>query len=434
MTASNPKTQAQTATDLARYIDASPSPYHACAESARRLDAAGFQAVDEGASWGAECPAKGYVLRGGALVAWNVPEGSSATTGFRLIGAHTDSPNLRVKPRPDTGCAGFRQLGVEVYGGVLLNSWLDRDLGLSGRVYVDEGGALVEKLFLVDRPILRVPQLAIHLERSVNDSGLKLDKQKHMSPVMAVGDRSEGAFLEFLSGELGVDAAAIKSYDAMLHDLTPSTLLGVDESMLAAPRLDNLCSSYCGIEALLRATKAGSQRPMAVALFDHEEVGSGSRGGADGPLMGNVMERLVLARGGDRETYLRAVTDSLCISADMAHAVHPNYEERHEPDHHIFMNRGPVIKLNANQRYATEASTEAFFQSACERADVPFQKWVMKSNMACGSTIGPLTAANHGIPTVDVGCAQLSMHSAREVCGSLDPEWMILALVETLKS
>ena len=172
---------------------------------------------------------------------------------------------------------------------------------------------------------------------------------------------------------------------------------------------------------------------MAVALFDHEEVGSGSRGGADGPLMGDVMERLVLARGGDRETYLRSLSDSLCISADMAHAVHPNYADRHEPDHHIFMNRGPVIKINANQRYATEAGTEALFQTACERADVPFQKWVMKTNMACGSTIGPLTAAQHGMPTVDVGCAQLSMHSAREVCGSLDPHWMIKALTETLK-
>ncbi len=433
MTEPDRSTHHKTAKDLASYIDASPSPYHACAESARRLDAAGFQAVDEGAPWGADLAPKGYVLRGGAIFAWSVPQGTAPERGFRLVGAHTDSPNLRVKPRPDAGSAGFRQLGVEVYGGVLLNSWLDRDLGLSGRAYVEEGGALVEKLFLVDKPILRVPQLAIHLDRDVTPNGLKLDKQAHMSPVMAVGDRSEGAFLEYLSGELEVDAKAIKSYDAMVHDLTPSTLLGVDESMLAAPRLDNLCSSYCGVEALLRATQAGSSRPMAVALFDHEEVGSGSRGGADGPLMGDVMERLVLARGGDRETYLRALSDSLCISADMAHAVHPNYADRHEPDHHIFMNRGPVIKINANQRYATEAGTEALFQTACERTDVPFQKWVMKTNMACGSTIGPLTAAQHGMPTVDVGCAQLSMHSAREVCGSMDPEWMIVALTETLK-
>ncbi len=425
----------KTARDMAAYIDASPSPYHACSESSRRLEAAGFQSVDEAASWGADLPQKGYVLRGGAIFAWSLPDVATARpeTGFRLIGAHTDSPNLRVKPRPDSGTAKFRQVGVEVYGGVLLNSWLDRDLGLSGRAYIEEDGALVEKLFLVDRPILRVPQLAIHLDRAIYESGLKLDKQNHMAPVMAVGDRSEGAFLEFLAGELGVQADAIKSYDAMVHDLTPSTLLGSDESMLAAPRLDNLCSSYCGVEALLRATAAGSSRPMAVALFDHEEVGSGSRGGADGPLMGDVMERLIMARGGDRETYLRAISDSLCISADMAHAVHPNYTDRHEPDHHIHHNEGPGIKINANQRYATEASTEAQFQMACERAGVPVQKWVMKTNMACGSTIGPLTAAQHGMPTVDVGCAQLSMHSAREMCGSLDPEWMVAALTEALK-
>ncbi|MFT6110890.1 MAG: aspartyl aminopeptidase [Planctomycetota bacterium] len=435
MTAPDRAVHHKTALDLASFIDASPSAYHACAEAARRLDAAGFKAVLERDSWGAEVPQRGYVLRGGALVAWSLPAADSAPpeTGFRLVGAHTDSPNLRVKPRPDTGSAKFRQVGVEVYGGVLLNSWLDRDLGLSGRAYIEESGELVEKLFLVDRPILRVPQLAIHLDRAINETGLKLDKQQHMVPIMSVGDRTEGAFKEFLAEEIGTTADAIKSYDAMVHDLTPSTLFGSDESMLAAPRLDNLCSSYCGIEALLRATEAGSARPMVIALFDHEEVGSASRGGADGPIMGDVIERLVLARGGDRETYLRCLSDSLCISADMAHAVHPNYADLHEPGHHIHLNEGPVIKINANQRYATEAGTEAQFQLACERAGVPVQKWVMKTNMACGSTIGPLTAAQHGMPTVDVGIAQLSMHSAREMCGSMDPEWMVLALTEALK-
>ncbi|MEM8710334.1 MAG: M18 family aminopeptidase [Planctomycetota bacterium] len=427
--------QRRTALDLAAFIDASPSPYHACAEAARRLGGAGFEKVSERGAWSDGLPQMGYAIRGGALFAWSLPAEESSvdpSVGFRLIGAHTDSPNLRIKPRPDTGEAKFRQVGVEVYGGVLLNSWLDRDLGLSGRAYVEVNGELEERLFLVSRPILRVPQLAIHLDRGVTDSGLKLDKQFHMAPVMAVGDRSEGAFRRFLAGELGVEPEAVKSWDAMLHDLTASTLLGVDESMLAAPRLDNLCSSYCSIEALLRGTARGASRPLAVALFDHEEVGSGSRAGADGPLMGDLMERIVLARGGDRETYLRAVGDSLCLSADMAHAVHPNYADRHEADHHIHLNQGPVIKINANQRYATEASTEAAFQLACERAGVPFQKWVMKTNMACGSTIGPLTAAQHGMPTVDIGCAQLSMHSAREMCGSKDPEWMIAALTESL--
>lgn len=417
------------ALDMASYIDASPSPYHACDTSAARLVEAGFTEIKELEAW-SEVPERGFVRRGGSLFAWFYPADMDPATGFRIAGAHTDSPNLRIKPRPDTGAAGFRQLGVEVYGGVLLNSWLDRDLGISGRAFVSDGPQLVERHFRVDRPILRVPQLAIHLDRTIGEKGLKLDKQQHMAPVMAVGDAKEGAFAELLGQELGVPAGAIKSYDAMVHDLTPSGLLGADNDMLAAPRLDNLCSSYCALTALVEASSKGPSHALAVTLFDHEEVGSASRGGADGPLLGDVTERLIMARGGDRDSYLRSIQDSICVSADMAHAVHPNYVDRHEPDHHIHLNAGPVIKVNANQRYATEAETEALFQLACERAGVPFQKWVMKTNMACGSTIGPLTAARHGMRTVDVGCAQLSMHSARELCGVKDPAWMVSALGE----
>ena len=426
---SNLESPERVALDMASFIDASPSPYHACETAAARLEAKGFQQLQESDAWGA-VPERGYVRRGGALFAWYFPESMDPLAGFRIVGAHTDSPNLRIKPRPDTGRAGFRQLGVEVYGGVLLNSWLDRDLGLSGRAFVQEGSGLSERLFKVDRPILRVPQLAIHLDRAIGEHGLKLDKQLHMSPVMAVGDSKEGAFLEFLAQELGVAPGAIKSYDAMVHDLTPSGLLGAEGDMLAAPRLDNLCSSYCGLAALLEGAEREPAAGLAVTLFDHEEVGSGSRGGADGPLLGDVTERLILARGGDRDTYLRSIQNSICISADMAHAVHPNYADRHEPDHHVHLNAGPVIKINANQRYATEAETEALFQLACERAGVPFQKWVMKTNMACGSTIGPITAAQSGMRTVDVGCAQLSMHSARELCGAKDPAWMVSAIRE----
>jgi len=311
------------ALDMASYIDASPSPYHACDTSAARLVEAGFTEIKEIEAW-TDVPERGFVRRGGSLFAWFYPADMDPATGFRIAGAHTDSPNLRIKPRPDTGAAGFRQLGVEVYGGVLLNSWLDRDLGLSGRAFVSEGAQLVERHFRVDRPILRVPQLAIHLDRTIGEKGLKLDKQQHMSPVMAVGDSKEGAFAEFLGQELGVPAGAIKSYDAMVHDLTPSGLLGSDNDMLAAPRLDNLCSSYCALTALVEASSKGPSHALAVTLFDHEEVGSASRGGADGPLLGDVTERLILARGGDRDAYLRSIQDSICVSADMAHAVHPS--------------------------------------------------------------------------------------------------------------
>ena len=430
-------TSTETATDLAAFIDASPSPYHAVAAAASRLESAGFGEVRETGDW-SDLPEgsleRGFVRRGGSLIAWALVNDRAPATGFRILGAHTDSPNLRVKPRPDTGRAGFRQVGVEVYGGALLNSWLDRDLGLSGRVYVADDGEVAERTFLIDRPVLRVPQLAIHLDRGVTENGLALDKQQHMSPVLSVGDRTEGAFRNLLACELGCRAEDIKSWDAMAHDLTPSRLIGTDESMLAAPRLDNLCSSFLGIEALLRAAESGPVAPLIVTLFDHEEVGSASRAGADGPILGDVIERLVLALGGDRSAYLRCLQDSMCISADMAHAVHPNYADRHEPDHHVFLNAGPVIKINANQRYATEGETEAFFQMCCERAGVPHQKWVMRTNMACGSTIGPMTATRLGIRTVDVGCAQLSMHSAREMCGSHDPGYMLAALTTAFTS
>ncbi|MEC7232396.1 MAG: M18 family aminopeptidase, partial [Planctomycetota bacterium] len=269
---------------LADFSAASPSPYHACATAAARLEASGFCRLDERAAWDA-IPERAYLQRGGSLMAWALPAAADPAEGFRLVGAHTDSPNLRVKPRPDTGGAGFRQVGVEVYGGVLLNSWLDRDLGLSGRAWIDEGGGLEERLFLVQRPVMRVPQLAIHLDRAISQDGLKLDRQQHMAPITAVGERHEGAFRELLAAELGCEPAAIKSWDAMLHDLTPSRLIGVHEDMLAAPRLDNLCSAYLGLEAVIAAADAGAPRGVAVTLFDHEEVGSGSRGGADGPIL-----------------------------------------------------------------------------------------------------------------------------------------------------
>lgn len=416
---------------LARFIDASPSPYHACRNVAERLEGAGFQRLDEGAAW-TELPERAYLQRGGSIMAWCLPADVDPAGGFRLVGAHTDSPNLRVKPRPDTGRAGFRQVGVEIYGGVLLNSWLDRDLGLSGRLWVEGPGGLEERLFLIDRPVMRVPQLAIHLDRAISENGLTLDRHQHMAPVLAVGDPREGAFRELLAEAAGCAPGAIKSWDAMVHDLTPSALLGASREMLAAPRLDNLCSAYLGLEAMLEVADAGPRHGVAVTLFDHEEVGSTSRAGADGPLLGDVLERIVLARGGDREGYLRLVARSICVSADMAHAVHPNYPEKHDPDHQVHLGAGPVIKINANQRYATEAGTEAFFQAACERAGVPFQKWVMRANLACGSTIGPLTAARLGMRTVDVGCAQLSMHSARELCSAVDPAYMRAALVEAL--
>jgi aspartyl aminopeptidase len=427
-----PSTDLQPARDLCAFVDSSPSPYHACEEAARRLEGAGYRRLTEADPWSLT-PGGYYVQRGGSLVAWHLGADADPGLGFRVVGAHTDSPNLRVKPRPDTGSAGYRQLGVEVYGGALLNSWLDRDLGLSGRVHLRGKDGPVEQLFRVDRPVLRVPQLAIHLDRDIRSKGLLLNAQQHMAPIWGLDASSEGGFRDLLAAELGTEAGEIVSWDAMCHDVQPSSLLGASEEFVSAPRLDNLCSSFTGLEAMLEVSTGDRAHVPVLVLFDHEEVGSASSRGADSPLLGDLLERTVLAREGSREDYHRAIADSICVSADMAHATHPNYVDRHEPDHFLAMNRGPVIKLNANLRYATESSTEAVFQLACEEADVPYQKWVNRTDLACGSTIGPLTAARLGMATVDVGCAQLAMHSARETCGSADPGHMTRAMAAFLR-
>jgi aspartyl aminopeptidase len=410
---------------LTDFIAGSPSPFHAVANAASRLDAAGFSRVVEADAW----PQGGdaYVVRGGALVAWRQPNGTPAATPFRLVGAHTDSPNLRLKPRPDTGAVGWRQLAVEVYGSPLLNSWLDRDLGLSGRLVLRDGSS---RLVRVGRPVARVAQLAIHLDREVTEKGLVLDKQQHLTPVWGLGAPREGDLIELVAAEAGVPARDVVSSSLMLDDLTPPARLGLSGELLAAPRLDNQVSCWAGLTALVGAS--GAAGVPVVALFDHEEVGSGSTAGAAGPLVEAVLERLVLARGGTREDFLRALATSACVSADMAHAVHPNYPDRHEPGHRPLPNKGPVLKVNVNQRYATSDESAAAFIGACEAAGVPWQVFVSRNNLPCGSTIGPISATRLGIPTVDVGCAQLSMHSARELCGANDPAALAAALTAFL--
>jgi aspartyl aminopeptidase len=406
--------------DLMAFLDASPSPHHVAASAVRRLEAAGFVAAGLGEAW-ADLPPAGFVVDGAALVAWHTPEGAATATPFRLVGAHTDSPGLRVKPRPDVARLGWRQLNVEVYGGILNNSWLDRDLGIAGRLTLVDGTAT---LVDVDRPVARVPQLAIHLDRGVND-GLTLNPQDHLRPVW--GTDSGPAFAEWIAAEAGVAEPPV-FWELGLYDVTPAAVLGADESLLAAGRLDNQVSCWAAVTALIEAAAGGPAEIAMAVLNDHEEVGSASTTGASGPLLERVLERHVTARGGGRDELLRALAGSTCISADNAHAVHPNYPERHDADHAPIVNHGPAIKLNSNQRYATSDATAALFARACAAAGVPHQVFVSRNNMPCGSTIGPLTATRLGIATVDVGVPQLSMHSARELCGARDPVWLAAAL------
>ncbi|MCF3100128.1 M18 family aminopeptidase [Streptomyces roseoverticillatus] len=416
--------------DLMTFLAASPSPYHAVANTAERLEKAGFRQVAETDAWDATTGGK-YVTRGGAIIAWYVPEGATPASPFRIIGAHTDSPNLRVKPLPDTGSAGWRQVAVELYGGTLLNTWLDRDLGLSGRVTLRDGS---HRLVNVDRPLLRVPQLAIHLDRGVNQDGLKLDKQKHMTPIWGLGEPSEGDLIRFVAQEIDVPADDITGWDLMVHSVEAPAYLGRDQELLAGPRMDNLLSVHAGTAALTAAVASeGLPSIPVLAAFDHEENGSQSDTGAEGPLLGNVLERSVFARGGTYEDKARAFAGTICLSSDTGHAIHPNYTERHEPGHHPVPNGGPILKVNVNQRYATDGSGRAVFAAACERAGVPWQHFVSNNAMPCGTTIGPITAARHGIATVDIGVACLSMHSARELCGADDPYLLAAALTAFLE-
>lgn len=418
--------------DLMSFLATSPTPYHAVANAAERLEKAGFRQVAETDAWDGTTGGK-YVLRGGAIIAWYVPEGAPAHTPFRIVGAHTDSPTLRIKPRPDSGAHGWRQVAVEIYGGPLLNSWLDRDLGLAGRLSLRDG---TTRLVDVDRPLLRVPQLAIHLDRSVNADGLKLDKQRHMQPVWGMGDDvRDGDLIAFLEETAGLPSGEVTGWDLMVHPVEPPAYLGRDRELVAGPRMDNLLSVHAGTAALAAVAGQGSalSHIPVLAAFDHEENGSQSDTGADGPLLGGVLERSVFARGGSYEDRARAFAATVCLSSDTGHAVHPNYAERHDPTHHPRVDGGPILKVNVNNRYATDGSGRAVFAAACEKAGVPFQTFVSNNAMPCGTTIGPITAARHGIRTVDIGVAILSMHSARELCGAKDPYLLANALVAFLE-
>ncbi|MDE0066814.1 MAG: M18 family aminopeptidase [Acidimicrobiaceae bacterium] len=410
-------------------LDASPTPFHAVQTASQELTAAGF--VELEADQAPIAPGRQYVRQGGALVAWVVGERHNAATGVRVVAAHSDSPNLRIKPQPDTAAGSWRQLGVEVYGSALLNSWLDRDLGLAGRVVIRDGDRTATRLVRDNRPLLRIPQLAIHLDSEIRNSGLVLNPQRHLVPIWGL-DPEAGEFRGYLAELLSVDADDVLSWDMMAHALTPAALTGLDQCFLTSSRIDNLLSCFLGLDALLAlATDPGPRIPV-LCLFDHEEVGSVSSTGAASPMLSGVLKRLNAALGGDLEDLHRSRLDSLVLSADGSHATHPNYPDRHEPNHQIGLNRGPVLKFNANQRYATDAQGAAAFTLACERAGAPMQKFVNRSDLACGSTIGPLTAAELQVAVIDAGCAQLAMHSASETAGSHDPGYFLAALTELL--
>lgn len=388
---------------LQTWLDSSPTPVHVVHTASGRLREAGFVEQHQFAD---PLHPKGFLCVAGSIVAWTLGERGSPV---RIIGAHTDSPNLRIHPQPDISRSGWSQLGVEIYGGVLLNSWLDRDLGLAGQVFTDDGE---QELFAENSPLVRLPQLAIHLDREIGEKGLLLDKFLHTSPVWGT---NAPIFMEWLTSM--TQASNIASFDVQLFDVTPSAVLGVDHSLLASGRLDNQLSCWAGVSALIDTS---SSYTSIVILNDHEEVGSASATGAAGPLLEQLLTTIAHYEGLSQPQHIDRLMQSWCLSADNAHAVHPNYPERHDPRHSPLPNHGVALKLNGNQRYATSPRGAAHIRSIARKSSVPLQTFVSKNNMPCGSTIGPITATRLGIEAIDIGVPQLSMHSAREICGVQD--------------
>jgi aspartyl aminopeptidase len=397
--------------DLAAYIKASPTPYHACAEAGRLLEAAGFRRLDETEEWPFAEIGGYYVVRDGSIIAWRVNHADHDS--FRIFGAHTDTPTFKVKPNPDTGSAGWKQIAVEVYGGVPHQTWLDRDLSVAGRLVMRDGA---EVLVHVDRPLLRVPRLAIHLDRGANE-GQKLNAQSQLTPIWGLGEPRDGEFLEFIANEAGVDAADVFGHDLFTVALDEPAYLGKDEELFAAWRLDNLTSVHAGVSALIEARETDGPVPV-LAAFNYEEIGSMTYSGAQSPFLESVLRRLM---GNNVEDYARAIAASAMMSSDTGNAVHPNYPEKHEPGHRPIPGKGPMIKVSANQRYASGAEEQALFRRSAEAAGIPWQTYVNRNDIPGGTTIGPISGTQLGILTVDVGLPILSMHSARELCGAEDP-------------
>lgn len=404
--------------DLAHFVSSSPTSYHAAANIAERLVSAGFTQLDERKPW-QSVAGKYFIVRQGAVVAWVAPEALSDEAGARIVGTHTDSPAFKMKPGELLQSAGWTQIGVEIYGGPLFNSWLDRDLGIAGRIVTTDG----EQHLVRSGPICRIPQLAVHLDRTANEA-LHLDKQNHLQPILTTAPK--GGLMAHLAELAGVERSAVAFHDLYTFDTQTPQVIGLHEEFFASSRLDNLACTHAALVAMEQAQPTANVQVFAA--FDHEEVGSKTTSGAAGPILEDVLARIAAGYGLDVDAAGAFKARSSCVSADTGHLVHPNYPNRHDPVVRPQPNQGPLLKLNAQQSYASDGIGTALWMDACKRADVPTQPFVSNNGTACGSTIGPITATRLGITTVDVGIGLLSMHSARELCGVEDPGYLSRAL------
>ncbi len=418
---------------LMNFIQASPTPYHAVSNLSSALDDAGFLRLEEGRAWQLVKKQGYYVVRGGtSIVAFKTGEADLVESGIHMVGAHTDSPCLKVKPQPDIIREQYVQLGVEVYGGVLLNPWFDRDLSLAGRVdYRDQSGHLKHVLVNFENPIAVIPSLAIHLDREANDNR-SVNAQTYLPVILsqAGNDKSfnlKDMLLAHLRDELGLSQAdKVLAFDLRFYDVQPPALVGLNQEFIACARLDNLLSCYVGLQSLLNSE---DRFASLLVCTDHEEVGSVSANGAKGPFLEAALERMVeQLSAGSGEAKRRMLDNSTFYSVDNAHGIHPNFRDKHDDKHGPLLNKGPVIKINGNQRYATSSETSAMFRQLCEVNEIPVQAFVVRSDMGCGSTIGPIVAGELGVKTLDLGVPTFAMHSIRELAGSQDPAHLTRAL------
>ena len=416
---------------LLDFIDASPSPWHAVATVSKQLLAQGFTELFEQDAWQLAPEGRYFVTRGGAsIIVFTLGKLRILDTGFRMVGAHTDSPGLRLKPLAAAASEGLIRIGVEVYGGPILATFTDRDLSIAGRVMVKQGDGFNARLVKFDRALLRLPNLAIHMNREVNEKGLKLNKQEELPLIFGesqTGVEADVQFIQHIADALGIKSDDILNWELNVFDTQKGSFWGANQEFIANSQLDNLASCHAAVDALLATENSDSTN--IVALFDHEEVGSESATGASGSFLNDIIQRITddLTQTEKRRTLAK----SFFVSADMAHAYHPNFAGSYEPNHHVLVNKGVVIKSNCNHRYASNAETAARFIQLCQQAKVPYQQYVHRTDLGCGSTIGPMIAANLGIPTVDVGCPMWAMHSLRESAGVADHSDMI-AVLKTL--
>ncbi|KAA1193334.1 M18 family aminopeptidase [Pseudohalioglobus sediminis] len=405
---------------LCEFISRATTPFHAVSEMVQRLDASGYQRLHEDAEWALEPGGRYYLTRNGSsLIAFGMGRDAAPERGMRMVGAHTDSPCLMVKPVPEVRQQGYMQLGVEVYGGALLNPWYDRDLSIAGRLsYQCRDGVLRTALIDFRDPIAVIPSLAIHLDREANKSR-SINPQKDIVPLLCQLQGEEvldfrQLLLERLCEEHpGCAADRVLDYELCLYDTQRPAVVGLRGDFVAAARLDNLLSCYTGLQALQRWDGATS---VLLVCNDHEEVGSLSAAGANGPFLSATLKRIANSQTG----YAALTERSMMVSADNAHGIHPNYADRHDANHGPLLNRGPVLKINANQRYASNSETSGLFRMLAAEEGVSLQSFVVRTDMACGSTIGPITAGEVGVKTLDIGVPTFAMHSVRELAGSAD--------------